>query len=241
MTGLTPEKVTASSFRRLIYSIKNDIMQYSNRQFNLLSGISELDIKSLMVRGDVHEKASIESGFLLLQMSGQADSFAASLREDLSPKTKLPPSSWQSMDTSELRLDHAAYVTLLKVMETTTLYALYNKGMTRQELMRTQGTSYQTSDRLLQPNAFQDTISTIGAWSRWISLVGASETVNSLLEDTIQDLKGAKDVTQQMQLILDRSRNTDELDDDKKLALSLSLEKNLSLNHSKGLAFTPSF
>lgn len=241
MKDLTPEKITASSFRRLIYTIKKDIMQCSHREFSLLSGISELDIKSLMLRGDVHEKASIESGFVLLQLSGQADHFSSSLLHSLSPKAKLPPSPWQDMDTQELRLDHGAYVSLLKVMETTTLHALYNKGLSKQELMKSFGTSYQVSDRLLQPDAYRNSISTIGAWSRWIGMVGASAQVNSLLDEAISDLKSAKDTTQQMQLILDRSRKTDELSDDKKLALSLSLEKNLSLSHSKGLAFTPSF
>lgn len=206
-----------------------------------MSKISEIDIKSLMARGDSHEKASIESAFLLIQLSGHGDTFASSLREHLAPKSKLPPSPWQAVETDEMRLDHAAYTNLLKVMETTTLYAMNNMNITRQTYTKKQGGSYSTGDMLLQPNAFQSTISTIGAWSKWVGMIKASDKVNELLNDVCSELKSTKDATQEMQIILDRSRKTVELDEEKKLALSLSLEKNLTLNRTKGLAFTPSF
>lgn len=236
-----PEKTTTRSFKRLLYAIKKDIMQANDKEFSLLSKIHEVHVHSLSLKGDTHEKVPIESGFLLLQLSGHGDKFSESMHSFLNVKTLLPPSPSQRMDTSEMRLDHGAYINMLKIMESTALYAMYQKGITKKTLIKDRGVDYQTSDNLFQPNAFQHSLGTLGEWARWINLLGASDKVNELLNDAVTDMKSAKDPLKAMQMILDRSRNTVELDESEKLAMELSMQKNLSMSASKGLSFTPNF
>lgn len=216
-------------------------MQASDREFALLSKINEVHVHSLSLKGDTHEKVPIENGFLLLQLSGHGDRFAESINSKLNVKTLLPPSPSQSMDTTEMRLDHGAYINMLKVIESTALYAMYQKGITKNALINDRGVDYHTSDNLFQPDAFQHALGTLGEWARWIHLIGVSDTVNQLLNDVVDDMKSAKDPLKAMQVILDRSKKTVELSEAEKLAMELSMQKNLNMTVSKGLSFTPKF
>lgn len=225
-----PEKRIAKAFRSISFAIRDGILSTSSQEFSRVAKIHPMEASSLFAKGVAHEKVSVIAGFHILQLTGRLDDICNEISQKCRVNSILPPSSSQDLDTSELRIDHAAYINLLKVYESIAIKAIHEK---------------KPSDNIdsmhYRPDSFVNGIATIGEWARWVTIHSLGEIIDGHLSDTISFLNSAKGSTNELQSILDRSSKNEELSEQKRLSMEMALNKNFDIGRSPGLSFTPQF